>query len=152
MDIDPSRIELRDITADTFDDVIALQVADEQRDLVPPAVESIAWAFVAPECHPLAIYLGDTPVGFVMYGYVPDDGRCWIVGFMVDARYQRQGIGRTALEQLLTRMSEVSGGGSLLLAVRPDNTPAVRLYEAFGFVDTGKRQGDEMIMRRAGTR
>ncbi len=141
---------MREITADNFDAVIALQVADDQRDFVPPAVESIAWAYVAPECHPLAIYAGDAPVGFVMYGYIPADGRCWIIGLIVDARRQRQGIGRAALELLLARMEAESGGASLLLSVNPDNVAAIRLYEAFGFRDTGKRQHDEMIMRRSG--
>ena len=118
---------------------------------MPPVVESIAWAYVAPECHPLAIYVGDTPVGFVMYGHIPADGRCWIIGFIVDAHHQRRGIGRAALTQLLARMTAESGGANLLLAVHPENAPAIRLYEAFGFRDTGNRQNDEMVMRRDGS-
>jgi diamine N-acetyltransferase len=142
-------VQLRAITADNFDAVIALQVADDQRDFLPPIVESIAWAYVAPVCHPLAIYAGDTPVGFVMYGHDPAKGLCWIIGFMVDARHQRRGIGRAALELLLARMAAVSDGASVALGVHPDNAVAIRLYAAFGFQDTGKRQGGEMIMRRA---
>jgi diamine N-acetyltransferase len=86
-----------------------------------------------------------------MYGHVPADGRCWIIGLIVDARRQRQGIGRAALELLLARMEAESGGASLLLTVNPENVAAIRLYEAFGFRDTGRRQHDEMIMRRAAT-
>ena len=143
-------IKLREITPDNFDAIIALQVADDQRDFVPSVVELLAWAYVAPECRPFAIYADDTPVGFAMYGYIPTDGRCWINGFMIDERHQRRGIGRAALEELLARMTAESGGTDLLLAVNPDNAPAIRLYESFGFRDTGKRQGGEMIMRRAG--
>ncbi len=141
-------VELCEITPDNFDDLIALRVADDQRDYLPPVVELIAWAYVATECRPFAIYEGDTPVGFAMYGYIPADGRCWINGFMVDERHQRRGIGRAALEQLLARMTAESGGADLLLAVHPANTGATLLYESFGFRDTGKRQGGEAIMRR----
>jgi diamine N-acetyltransferase len=141
-------VELRQITPDNFDDVIALRVADDQRDYLPPVVEMLAWAHVASECRPFAIYSGDTPVGFAMYGYIPADGRCWVNGFMVDERHQRRGIGRAALEQLLAKMTAESGGANLLLSVHPDNTRAMLLYESFGFRDTGKRQNGEAIMRR----
>jgi len=149
--LNAASVELREITADEFDAIIALRVAEHQRDYLPPVVELIAWAYVAPECRPFAIYLGDTPVGFAMYGYLPADGRCWINGFMVDEHHQRQCIGRAALAQLLARMTAESNGADLLLAVHPDNAAAILLYEAFGFHDTGKRQGGENIMRRAGT-
>lgn len=152
MDLDAAAVQLRAVTADNFDSIIALQVADDQRDFLDTNVESIAWAYVAPECHPLAIYAGGIPVGLATYGYVPTDGRCWIIHLMVDAGSQRRGIGRAALEQLLALMEAESGGASIAVAVNPNNSPAIRLYEAFGFCDTGKRQNDELIMRRPGSR
>ena len=144
-------VELREITPDSFDAVIALQVAEDQHDYLNSNVESLAWAYVAAECHPLVIYSDDGPVGFATFGYIPADGRCWISHFMVDSRYQRRGIGRAALEQLLARMSAESDGESLLVAVHPDNVSALRLYEASGFADTGRRQDGELILRRGGT-
>lgn len=141
-------IELRDVTTDNFDLVISLQVATHQRDFLHTNVESLAWAHVAPESHPLAIYAGDTPVGFANFGHIPADGRCWIILFMVDAAHQGRGIGRAALGQLLARMEEVSDRARIAVAVHPENAVAIRLYEAFGFRDTGKRQNGEMILRR----
>lgn len=149
---DTAPIELREVTADNFDSVIALQVADDQRGFLDTNVEALAWAYVAPECRPFAIYAGDTPVGFATYGYIPADGRCWIIHFMIDERWQQRGIGRAALEPLLARMAAESDGASLALGVNPDNAAAIRLYEAFGFRDTGRRQNGELIMRRAATR
>ena len=146
--MDPARIQLRDLTTENFDDVIALAVAEDQRDFLNSNVESIAWAYVAPESHPFVIYDGDTPVGLASYGYVPDDGRCWIMHLMVDHRRQREGIGRIALEQLLARMNEVSGGAKLLVPVNPANAAAIHLYESLGFEDTGRRQGGELILGR----
>jgi ribosomal protein S18 acetylase RimI-like enzyme len=71
---------------------------------------------------------------------------------MVAERWQRRGIGRTALDQLLTRMAAESGGASIAVAVNPENVAAIRLHEAFGFRDTDKRQNGEVIMRREATR
>ena len=142
-------IELRAITQDNFDALIALRVADAQRDFVNSNVESIAWGFVAPECRLFAIYAEGSPVGMATYAYVPSDGRCWVVHLMVDERSQGHGVGRAALEQLLQRMTDESAGAAIAVAVSPDNAPAIRLYEEFGFVDTGRRQNGELILRRA---
>jgi len=143
-------IELRAVDRDNFEVVIALEVADEQRDFLNSNVESVAWAYVASESHPFVVYEGDTPVGLATFGYIPADGRCWISHFMIDSRCQGRGIGRPALEQLLERMTAASGGANLLVAVNPNNAAAIKLYESFGFVDTGRVQNDEMVMRRAG--
>lgn len=152
MDVDTARVELRAVTTENFDAVIALQAADDQRDFLDSNVESLAWAYVAVESRPFVVYAGEVPVGFATYGYFPADGRCWVSHLMVDARYQQRGIGRAALELLLARMDDESGGASLAVTVDPDNTPAIRLYEGFGFVDTGRRQNGELIMRRPATR
>lgn len=149
MATDAAPIELRQVTGDNFDAVIALRVADDQRDFLHPVVESLAWAYVAPQCHPLAIYAGDSPAGFVMYGHEPAEGRCWIVGFMVDACRQRRGVGRAALELLLARMEGELRCPSVALSVHPDNVAALRLYQSFGFQDTGKCQDGELILRRS---
>ncbi len=142
------RVDLRPITAANFDAVISLQVAEDQRDFLDSNVEAIAWAYVAPECRPFAIYEDDAPVGLATYGYIPSDGRCWIIHLMVDSRYQGRAVGRTALELLLARMAEESGDAPLLVAVNPGNEAAIRLYETFGFCDTGRRQNGELILRR----
>jgi len=146
--MDAGRVELRAITADNFDAVIALKVAEDQCDFLDSNVESIAWAYVAPECRPVVIYEDEIPVGFATFGYIPADGRCWISHLMVDESHQGRGLGSRALEQLLDRMSAESGGGRILVAVNPDNDTALRLYETFGFCDTGRRQNRELILCR----
>ena len=69
---------------------------------------------------------------------------------MVEQRCQGRGIGRTALEQLLAHMAAVSGVAGIAVMVNPDNAVAIRLYEAFGFRDTGHRM--KLIMWLAATR
>jgi len=62
------------------------------------------------------------------------------LGLMVAARYRRRGIGWALLEQAVG-WAGGSGVRKLELHVFPWNEPAVRLYEAFGFVREGLRVG-----------
>lgn len=87
-------VTLRAITAENFDAILGLQVGVDQRELVCSNAESIAQAYVQPECIPLAIYAVDTPVGFAMYCVDRDDNEWWLYRLMVEETYQGRGYGR----------------------------------------------------------
>lgn len=57
--------------------------------------------------------------------------------FGIEDKYQRQGHGRRMLETVI----EHTPGLDLTLEVFADNTPALRLYESLGFVETHRREG-----------
>lgn len=76
-------VTLRAITVENFDAILGLQVGVDQRELVCSNAESIAQAYVQPECIPLAIYAADTPVGFAMYCVDRDDNEWWLYRLMV---------------------------------------------------------------------
>jgi [ribosomal protein S18]-alanine N-acetyltransferase len=54
----------------------------------------------------------------------------------VDPAHQGRGIGR----QLLTRLIEFAGGGTIFLEVRTDNAAALALYQSEGFTRVGMRK------------
>ncbi len=62
------------------------------------------------------------------------------LGLMVDARARRRGVGRALLEGAVAwaRTHDVT---KLELHVFPWNEPAIKLYEAFGFIQEGYRAG-----------
>ena len=69
---------------------------------------------------------------------------------------RRQGIARSLVQTLCKRLSE-KGVQSLTLEVRDSNEPAIRLYEALGFSQAGKRPNyyfhpkeDARILRKDG--
>ena len=56
-----------------------------------------------------------------------------VVALTVTAGYRGQGLGEALLRALLDA-SAVAGPRQVWLSVRPDNLPAIRLYEKLGFV------------------
>ncbi len=139
-------VELREITVENFDDIISLRVAEHQRELVASNVESIAQAWVQPECTPLAVYHRDTPVGFIMYCIDADDGEYWLYRFMIDQRYQGQGYGRQALTLVLERIQADRSRRKIFLGVEPDGGASLALYRSLGFQFDGRVYGKEHIM------
>lgn len=115
-----------------------LDVTEEQRSLFP--YPNVYWLAESAYCGftPLAVYSGDQPAGLAVYAVDPDDGSYWIMAFMIDRRYQGQGIGGAALRELIRHMKVAHGCDKIILGHRPDNERAARLYQAFGFEEIGR--------------
>ena len=63
---------------------------------------------------------------------IPSPARSMIYGFVVDRERRGQGLGSRMLAAVLERL-RAEGVADVGLEVDPENTPAVRLYERFGF-------------------
>ena len=140
-------ITLQEIHMEQFWDVIDLSVRPEQAEFCTSNAVSIAQSKVQSECIPLAIYDGETPVGFLMYCVDRDDGEWWIYRLMVDARFQGGGCGTAALALVLERMRADATRSRVFLGVHRQAAAAVALYERAGFRFTGQVFGAEHIMR-----
>jgi len=63
---------------------------------------------------------------------IPSPRRSMIYGFVIDRELRGRGLGSRMLAALLDRL-RAEGVSDVGLEVDPENTPAVRLYERFGF-------------------
>lgn len=141
-------ISLRRIDEYNFARILELQVAPEQEDFVLPNAWSLSQAYVMPECRPLAIYNGATPVGFAMYALDRDDGEYWIYRLMIDRRCQRHGFGREAMQLLIARIrAEAPDRRVVYISFEPQNEAAKRLYTSLGFVSDGRIVDGEPVYR-----
>jgi diamine N-acetyltransferase len=143
---DDDRLTLTPVGARDWRDVAGLQVTEAQREYVAEPTYYLALCAYGGAWHPLAVRLGERVIGFLMWAVDPDDGRCWLGGLLIDARHQRRGHGRRAVEAALGMLAGEHGHRSFALSYHPDN-PAKALYRAFGFVETGEVEGDEMVAR-----
>ena len=94
-------LEFREIDRHNFRDILKLSTTESQKFFVATNAYSLSQAYAQPECVPLALYDGDTPVGFTMYGLDVEDTEYWIYRLMIDQRHQSKGYGRQALAMVL---------------------------------------------------
>jgi len=142
-------VTLREITRDNFEECCDLDIAENQKAFVSSNTFSLAESKFFPEYVPLAIYAGDTMVGFLMYGQDELDGESvWmLMRFMVDRHYQGRGYGRAAMQLLVEEIRTKSGSPSLYTSIMPGNTIAQNLYSSLGFEDSGDIEDGELVLR-----
>lgn len=84
----------------------------------------------APARYYLVATLEDTLVGYAGYWYDGEDAELMTIG--VSKQFQGQAIGSQLLQQLLANAKQ-QGAWRMLLEVRVDNDPALKLYKNHGF-------------------
>ncbi len=131
-------VQLKPVTGDNLDEVLALKVHESQKGYVSTAAESLAQAYVYSEtAFPFAVYSGQDIVGFIMMGYYETKGYYTLWKLLIDGRYQHRGFGREALELGIAFLKEKFGAGEVYTGVIPENHTAKKLYLSVGFRETG---------------
>jgi diamine N-acetyltransferase len=149
LSVETPEVTFREVTKETLREILLLKVAPEQEHFVAPNEISIAEAHFSPEVAWFrAVYSGETPVGFVMLEDDESKPRYYLWRFMIDARYQRTGVGRRALELLFEHVRARPGANVLWTSVVPGEGSPGPFYEKLGFVYTGEKDEGELVMRR----
>lgn len=104
---------------------------------------SIAESKYYPEMHPNAIYNNHVLIGFYMYKRTQNEKDTAVLcRFMIDYRFQHQGLGRKAFAAIL-KECKAQGVRHVILMIDNTNEIAKNLYMSFGFRFTGKIDHDE---------
>ena len=157
-------LEFRKITGDNIEKVIALEVDEIQKDLIETTnLKSFADAHMLNSdgipATPLAIYVEEEVIGFLMYIYDTLDHESFenevfyreksyfIWHFMIGKSYQGKGYGKLALEKMLMDIETMPQGEAnyVTLFYHTSNVIAKNLYASFGFIDTGIIQDKSML-------
>ena len=143
-------VTLREITAATVNAILKLKVAPTQEQFVANNAVSIAQAHFSKHAWFRAIYADETPVGFLMLHDEPDGAEgpvYYLWRFMIDARYQKLGFGRQAIQLLFAHVRTRPNATELLLSYVPQAGGPQPFYESLGFVHTGREEHGELEMR-----
>lgn len=124
---------------------LALQVAENQRNLIASNAKSLAQAAANPGRVPLGVNCGGVLVGFVMYD-PRANGVVLLHRIMVDHRFQRRGIAFKTMQLLLERF-RIENFETIYLSFRPENIAARSLYDRFGFVEQEIEADGEVLYR-----
>jgi diamine N-acetyltransferase len=147
-----SDVTLREITEETVIAVVKLSVAESQRGFVAPNAVSLAEALFSRAAWYRAIYAGEDLAGFVMLhdesrlDRVRPDPEVGVWRFMVDERYQRKGIGREAMRQVIAHVRAKGLFRSLWVSYVPGPGCPEPFYRSLGFRPTGRMDGDEVVL------
>jgi len=142
-----SNISLCEVTAETLRAICRLDVSAEQKHFVAPNSVSIAEAYFEPKAWFRAIYADETPVGFLMIYDDPDEPHYFLWRFMIDARYQKLGFGKRAMDLLIDYVRTRPGARELTLSCHPGEDGPEPFYRRYGFALTGRMLGIEAEMR-----
>lgn len=145
-------ISLREIDASTVRAVTRLAVREDQQHFVASNAVSLAQALFAPEAWYRAIYLGEALAGFVMLhdeslrSPAPQRPAISVWRFMVDARYQGQGVGRAALALVIEHVRAKGLFDTLELSCVPGPGSPEAFYRSLGFAPTGRIDEGERVL------
>lgn len=135
-------IEIRAVSKINLNEVLSLSVKDSQQNFVETVSDCLDDAKEWEYYQPVGLYYKDTLVGFAMYGWFPDfdeddveieEGTVWLDRFLIDQRFQGQGLGSKMLSFLIKHLAKLYKCDEIYLSIFDENTHALRLYRKFGF-------------------
>jgi len=145
-------VSLREISAKTVRQITSLSVGRDQERFVASNAVSLAQALFSPEAWYRAIYADDSPAGFVMLydesllAAPPPRPEATLWRLMVDARFQRQGVGTAALQQIIAHVRGKGLFSSLLVSYVPAPGSPEQFYLRAGFRHTGRVDEGEIVL------
>lgn len=123
-------------------------LTDQQRRFVADNSYSMLEALYEPDmCTAYGVYADETPVGFLMTGYDHEAREHWIDRIMIGGEHQGKGYGRAAMSLALDLFRAKPDCDAVHISFVPENHTARRLYESFGFQDTGLIEDGEVVFR-----
>ncbi|MET0983247.1 MAG: GNAT family N-acetyltransferase [Telluria sp.] len=140
-------VTLEPVTIDNFEALMDMELPPEQAPFLASNAYSIAQAHYYADWRPRAIYCDGSPAGFTLYDVTGNDepGHYAIYRLMVDYPRQHQGIGRRAMEVLLSEIRGYADARRITICYKPDNATARAFYASLGFIETGIDELGEMV-------
>jgi len=152
MDTDARQVLLHEITAETVRRITGLAVSLDQQRFVASNAISLAEALFHEEAWYRAIYVGDSPAGFVMLydeslrATPPPAPQVGLWRFMIDSTLQGRGIGAAALRQVVAHVRSKGLFTSLATSYAPGPGCPEQFYLRAGFRHTGKVDDGEVVL------
>lgn len=88
---------------------------------------------------------GATAVGFVFYGFLPDEQRGYLCRYMFDVKHQNKGYGKAFLPLVVDLIRNQYDCRDVYTSVHDDNSHALHLYTSFGFRRAEEMDAEERV-------
>lgn len=139
------KISLHNITSNNYHDLCALEVSDEQKKHLTANTKSLVDSMFRETLATRAIMLDDKAVGFCMWDKeTPTKVSIW--RFMIAHTHQQRGIGRKALELVITELKNNKIIDEIEICYHLDNLIAKAFYAKLGFIETGMSEDNSDML------
>lgn len=146
-------IEIREVTEENLKGILSLSVNEAQKSYIESTKQCLEDALEYSCYQPAGLYRDGDLVGFAMYGLFPregQNGRVWLDRYLIDERFQGQGLGSIMLEALITHLVKLYHCDKIYLSLYDDNQHALNLYQKFKFKFNGELDiNGEKVMVKA---
>lgn len=133
-------LRLTEVTEDNWQDVASLSVREDQKKYLAPAIGILARGWVYRNCNAKIFVIENDGiiVGVALVREFTDEPLGYdLQQFMIDQRYQGNGYGSLALQQILNELRKENHFDHVEVCVKKDDAAAIHVYEKHGFVDSG---------------
>ncbi|MCF7930074.1 MAG: GNAT family N-acetyltransferase [Acholeplasmataceae bacterium] len=150
-----NKVTFKEITNENLMQVVKLSntLSDAQKRCVATNDRSLAQAYVNQDkAWPRAIYLDETPIGFIMLNLSPQDipkedhPALDVWRLMIGGPYQSKGYGKQVLDLVLSIAREKKMK-TVYLSCDMEGPMPYQFYIKYGFIDTGIMDEDEEILK-----
>lgn len=134
-------IQIKNVTQFNLNEILKLSVDETQKDYIEPVYQCLKDAKNCEYYVPVGLYKDNELVGFAMYGLFPDEGeegRVWLDRFLIDSKFQQNGIGTIMLNALIEHLYAIYNCKQIFLSLYDNNKVALNLYKKFGFKFNGE--------------
>jgi len=139
------KLSLCRINKENYEQVCELDVLKEQESYVACNMWSLVEAQFNEGYECRAITLQENIVGFLMW--VEETSiKTSVWRFMVDQKFQQQGIGRRSLQLGIDEIKQKTGLREIEICYHPKNPVAKNFYASFGFIEVGMDEDDEDML------
>lgn len=136
-----------EVTTENWRAVAALSVSKEQQSFIESNAFSLAECLFEKNATSLALYDGETLIGYAMYGWQNNVNKSvWLDRFMIDYRFQGNGYAKRFIPILLEYFQQLFESRTIYLSLHQHNSRAQRLYEHFGFRLNGEIDADGPVV------
>jgi len=148
-------ISFKAVTNENFRSIIKLSdtLTEAQKKCVAANLTSLAQAYLNQDtAWPRAIYLDDTPIGFIMLHINPtevpseDQPALYLWRLMIAKDYQNKGYGKQVLDILIQKCRDEKKKTLYLSCEMLDEMP-YQFYIKYGFIDTHVVDDGEEVLK-----
>ncbi|SDF16645.1 spermine/spermidine N-acetyltransferase [Fontibacillus panacisegetis] len=147
------KIEIRERSKENLKEILSLRVSEVQKSYIESTEQSLEDATECNFYRPAGLYRDGVLVGFSMYGYFPTEGRngrVWLDRFLIDEKYQGQGLGSIMLKAVISHLIKLYQCNEIYLSLYETNQRALHLYQKFGFHFNGEKDinGEYVMVKK----